>query len=43
MFVVDKDTPGVRARARAALHAHVRPTTHAIVAFEDVRVPAVAT
>jgi alkylation response protein AidB-like acyl-CoA dehydrogenase len=39
MFFVDKDTPGVRL-VREPAYAHTYPDTHAIVAFEDVRVPA---
>jgi alkylation response protein AidB-like acyl-CoA dehydrogenase len=39
MFVVDKDTPGVRLVAEPR-YSHTFPDTHAIVAFEDVRVPA---
>src|SRR5436309_1324181 len=39
MFVVDKDTPGVRL-VREPKYMHTYPDTHAIVAFEDVRVPA---
>jgi alkylation response protein AidB-like acyl-CoA dehydrogenase len=39
MFVVDKDTPGVRLVAEPR-YMHTYPDTHAIVAFEDVRVPA---
>jgi acyl-CoA dehydrogenase len=38
MFVVDKDTPGVRL-VREPKYMHTYPDTHAIVAFEDVRVP----
>ena len=39
MFVVDKDTPGVRL-VREPRYSHTYADTHAIVAFEDVRVPA---
>ena len=39
MFFVDKDTPGVRL-VREPAYSHTYPDTHAIVAFEDVRVPA---
>ncbi len=39
MFFVDKDTPGVRL-VREPRYSHTYPDTHAIVAFEDVRVPA---
>jgi acyl-CoA dehydrogenase len=39
MFFVDKDTPGVRL-VREPRYTHTYPDTHAIVAFEDVRVPA---
>jgi len=39
MFVVDKDTPGVRL-VREPRYTHTYPDTHAIVAFDDVRVPA---
>ncbi len=38
MFFVDKDTPGVRL-VREPAYSHTYPDTHAIVAFEDVRVP----
>ncbi|MGE5227971.1 MAG: acyl-CoA dehydrogenase family protein [Planctomycetaceae bacterium] len=38
MFVVDKDTPGVRLVAEPR-YSHTFPDTHAIVAFEDVHVP----
>ncbi len=38
MFFVDKDTPGVRL-VREPRYTHTYPDTHAIVAFEDVRVP----
>jgi alkylation response protein AidB-like acyl-CoA dehydrogenase len=38
MFVVDKDTPGVRL-VREPSYTHTYPDTHAIVAFDDVRVP----
>jgi acyl-CoA dehydrogenase len=39
MFFVDKDTPGVRL-VREPVYTHTYPDTHAVVAFEDVRVPA---
>jgi acyl-CoA dehydrogenase len=39
MFVVDKDTPGVRL-VREPRYTHTYPDTHAIVAFDGVRVPA---
>jgi acyl-CoA dehydrogenase len=39
LFFVDKDTPGVRL-VREPRYTHTYPDTHAIVAFEDVRVPA---
>jgi acyl-CoA dehydrogenase len=39
MFFVDKETPGVRL-VREPRYMHTYPDTHAIVAFEDVRVPA---
>jgi alkylation response protein AidB-like acyl-CoA dehydrogenase len=39
MFVVDKDTPGVRLM-REPRYTHTYPDTHAVVAFDDVRVPA---
>jgi alkylation response protein AidB-like acyl-CoA dehydrogenase len=39
MFVVDKDTPGVRL-VREPRYTHTYPDSHAIVAFDDVRVPA---
>ena len=39
MFVVDKDTPGVRL-VREPRYTHTYPDTHAVVAFDDVRVPA---
>ena len=39
MFFVDKDTPGVRL-VREPRYMHTYPDTHAIVAFDDVRVPA---
>ena len=39
MFFVDTDTPGVRL-VREPAYMHTYPDTHAIVAFEDVRVPA---
>ncbi len=38
MFVVDKDTRGVRL-VREPAYMHTYPDTHAIVAFDDVRVP----
>ena len=38
MLFVDKDTPGVRL-VREPAYSHTYPDTHAIVAFEDVRVP----
>ncbi|GIU98247.1 MAG: butyryl-CoA dehydrogenase [Actinomycetota bacterium] len=38
MFFVDKDTPGVRL-VREPAYSHTFPDTHAIVAFDDVRVP----
>jgi alkylation response protein AidB-like acyl-CoA dehydrogenase len=38
MFFVDKDTPGVRL-VREPAYTHTYPDTHAVVAFEDVRVP----
>jgi alkylation response protein AidB-like acyl-CoA dehydrogenase len=38
MFFVDIDTPGVRL-IREPAYSHTYPDTHAIVAFEDVRVP----
>ena len=38
MFFVDKDTPGVRL-VREPRYTHTYPDTHAIVAFDDVRVP----
>jgi acyl-CoA dehydrogenase len=38
MFFVDKDTPGVRL-VREPRYTHTYPDSHAIVAFEDVRVP----
>jgi acyl-CoA dehydrogenase len=38
MFFVDKDTPGVRL-VREPAYSHTFADTHAIVAFEDVRVP----
>jgi acyl-CoA dehydrogenase len=38
MFFVDKDTPGVRL-VREPAYMHTYADTHAIVAFEDVRVP----
>jgi acyl-CoA dehydrogenase len=39
MFVLDKDTPGVQLVAEPR-YMHTYPDTHALVAFEDVRVPA---
>jgi alkylation response protein AidB-like acyl-CoA dehydrogenase len=39
MFFVDKDTPGV-SLVREPAYTHTYPDTHAIVAFEDARVPA---
>jgi alkylation response protein AidB-like acyl-CoA dehydrogenase len=39
MFFVDKDTSGVRL-VREPRYTHTYPDTHAMVAFEDVRVPA---
>ncbi|HEV8565370.1 MAG TPA: acyl-CoA dehydrogenase family protein [Actinomycetota bacterium] len=39
MFFVDKDTPGVRL-VREPRYTHTYPDTHAVVAFDDVRVPA---
>ncbi len=39
MFFVDKDTPGVRL-VREPAYSHTFPDSHAIVAFEDVWVPA---
>ncbi|HEY7478232.1 MAG TPA: acyl-CoA dehydrogenase family protein [Actinomycetota bacterium] len=39
MFFVDTDTPGVRLVAEPR-YMHTYPDTHAIVAFDDVRVPA---
>ena len=39
MFVVDKDTPGVRL-VREPRFSHTYADTHATVAFDDVRVPA---
>jgi len=39
MFVLAKDTPGVRL-VREPKYMHTYPDTHAIVAFDDVRVPA---
>ncbi len=39
MFFVDTDTPGVRA-VREPRYSHTLIDAHAIVAFEDVRVPA---
>ena len=38
MFVVDKDTSGVRL-VREPRYTHTYPDSHAIVAFDDVRVP----
>ncbi|HET9310822.1 MAG TPA: acyl-CoA dehydrogenase family protein [Actinomycetota bacterium] len=39
MFFVDKQTPGVR-HVRDPAYTHTYPDTHAVVAFDDVRVPA---
>ncbi len=39
MFFVDKDTPGVR-EVRSPAYSHTYADSHAVVAFEDVRVPA---
>jgi acyl-CoA dehydrogenase len=39
MFIVDTDTPGVR-HVRSPRYSHTYADEHAIVAFEDVRVPA---
>ena len=39
MFFVDKDTPGVRL-VREPAYTHTYPDSHAVVAFDDVRVPA---
>jgi acyl-CoA dehydrogenase len=39
MFFVDKDTPGVRL-VREPAYTHTYADSHAIVAFDDVRVPA---
>ncbi len=39
LFVLDKDTPGVRL-VREPRYTHTYPDTHALVAFDDVRVPA---
>jgi acyl-CoA dehydrogenase len=39
MFFVDKDTPGVR-HIRDPKYTHTYPDTHAMIAFDDVRVPA---
>jgi alkylation response protein AidB-like acyl-CoA dehydrogenase len=39
LFFVDKDTPGVRL-VREPRYSHTYPDSHAIVAFDDVRVPA---
>jgi acyl-CoA dehydrogenase len=39
LFFVDKDTPGVRL-VREPRYTHTYPDTHAVVAFEDARVPA---
>ncbi len=38
MFFVDKDTPGVRL-VREPRYTHTYPDSHAVVAFDDVRVP----
>ncbi|MEO8476213.1 MAG: acyl-CoA dehydrogenase family protein [Actinomycetota bacterium] len=39
MFFVDKDTPGVR-EVRSPAYSHTYADSHAVVAFENVRVPA---
>ena len=39
LFIVDKNTPGVRL-VREPRYTHTYPDTHAVVAFDDVRVPA---
>jgi acyl-CoA dehydrogenase len=39
LFIVDKDTPGVR-HVRSPRYSHTYADEHAIVAFEEVRVPA---
>jgi acyl-CoA dehydrogenase len=39
MFIVDRDAPGVR-HVRTPRYSHTYADEHAIVAFEDVRVPA---
>jgi acyl-CoA dehydrogenase len=39
MFFVDKDAPGVRL-VREPAYTHTYPDAHAVVAFDDVRVPA---
>jgi acyl-CoA dehydrogenase len=39
LFVVDKDAPGLRV-VREPSYSHTYKDTHAILAFEDVRVPA---
>ncbi len=39
MFFVDKDTPGVRL-VREPRYTHTYPDSHAVVAFDGVRVPA---
>jgi acyl-CoA dehydrogenase len=39
LFIVDKDTPGVR-HVRSPRYSHTYSDEHAIVAFENVRVPA---
>jgi acyl-CoA dehydrogenase len=39
LFFVDKDTPGVRL-IREPRYSHTYPDSHAMVAFEEVRVPA---
>jgi acyl-CoA dehydrogenase len=39
MFIVDRDTPGVR-HVRSPRYSHTYADEHAIVAFDDVRVPA---
>jgi acyl-CoA dehydrogenase len=38
LFFVDKDTPGVRL-VREPRYSHTYPDTHALLEFEDVRVP----
>jgi alkylation response protein AidB-like acyl-CoA dehydrogenase len=39
LFFVDKDTPGVRL-VREPRYSHTYPDTHALLEFDDVRVPA---